>query len=175
MRRSLALAGSIALAGCAAAPRDIVLAGLDLNSPAVIAQASEGLPQQQRAALATFALLHWPESKAYCGRPVFKGAQQPRTIGEAIDKTLEFETALANKRIEETRPASGFERQAQHKQRLVDEFDLLTIERDMLVSAELPAAERERRARELDRKLADNRKARDKLAAVPAFIAGAAR
>lgn len=168
MRRSLALAGSIMLAGCAAAPRDVALAGLDLNDPAVIARVGQGLPQNQRAALATFALLHWPESKAYCGRPVFKGAAQPSTIGEAIDKTLEFETALARKRSEEKQAASAFEQRAHRKQGLVNEFEQMMIEREMLASAALSPAERSHRIRELDRQLADNRKARDRLAAVPA-------
>lgn len=174
MHRFLILTSSFMLTGCATAPRDVVLAGLDLNNPAVIARVSEGLTQQQRAALATFALLHWPESKAYCGRPVFKGASQPSTVGEAIDKTIEFETALARKRLEETQVGSVFERQAQLKRELVDQFDLLTIEREMLASAALSSVERDRRERELARQLADNRQARDRLSAVPAVAAGAA-
>lgn len=163
MRCLLVLAGSLALAGCAAAPRDIALAGLDLSSPAVIAQVSEGLPQKQRAALATFALLHWPESKAYCGRPVFKGAGQPNTVGEAIDKTIEFETALMRKRIEEKMPPSIFEQQTQYRRQLIDEFDQLTLERDMLTSRAMPAAEKESRIQEINRKLAENRETRDRL------------
>ena len=169
MRRILVLAVSLALAGCASAPRDIALAGLDLSNPAVIAQVSEGLPQKQRAALATFALLHWPESKAYCGRPVFKGAGQPNTVGEAIDKTIEFENALVRKRIEEKLPPSPFEQQLQYKRQLIDEFDLLTLERDMVASTDMPAAEKERRVQELNRKLAENRETRDRLSESPAI------
>lgn len=175
MRRSLLLAATVFLASCSAAPRDIALAGLDLGEPAVIAQISKDLPQRERAAFATYALLHWPESKAYCGRPMFKGADQPLTVGEAVDKTMHFETALARKRIEEKKQApSIFERQAQEKKRLVDEFDQLTLERDMLASAAIPASEKDRRTRELDRKLAENRKARESLAAVPALMTGSA-
>lgn len=168
MHRSLTLAGSFILAGCAAAPRDIAIAGLDLNSPAVIAQVGKGLPQEQRAALATFALLHWPESKAYCGRPVFKGDAQPRTVGEAIDKTLEFETALARKRIEEKQAGSVFEQRAQRERRLVDEYEQMLIEREMLASEALSPVDKRRRSQELDRRLADNREARNALARLPA-------
>ncbi len=175
MRRLVVLAGSLALAGCAAVPRDIALAGLDLNDPAVIARVSDGLPQAQRAAFATFALLHWPESKAYCGRPVFKGASQPKTVGEAVDKTMEFDTALARKRVEEQQPASIFEQQALHQEQLVEEFEQLTLERDMLVSEEMPKAEKEQRVRDLNRMLAKNREARDRIAAGPAIAKGAVR
>lgn len=175
MHRLLALTGSLVLAGCAAAPRDLTLDGLDLNSPAVIAQVSAGLPQNQRAAFATFALFHWPESKAYCGRSMFKGALQPDTVGEAIDKTMEFETALARKRTEEKRAGSGFEQLVARKQRLVNEFEQMMIEREMLASAGLSPEVRDRRAGELERRLADNREARDKLAAVPAVLTVAVR
>lgn len=169
MRHILTLTSCTLLAACAAAPRDIALAGLDLNNPSVIAQVSEGLPRKQRAALATYALLHWPQSKAYCGRPVFKGAAEPRTVGEAIDKTIEFDTALARKRIEEQRPPSIFERRARDHQRLVDEFEELTLEREMLATEELPPVEKQKRLEELDRKLADNRAVRNRSAAEPAL------
>lgn len=167
MRRLLVLTGSLALAGCTAAPRDLALAGLDLSNPAVIARVSKDLPQKQRAALATFALLHWPESRAYCGRPMFKGADQPDTVGEAIDKTIEFETSLARKRVEEKRPPSIFEQQAQYQRELVHEFEELTLEREMLNSTDLPAEDKRSRLQELDRRLANNRETRNRLTVAP--------
>lgn len=106
---------------------------------------------------------------------MFKGALQPDTVGEAIDKTMEFETALARKRTEEKRAGSGFEQLVARKQRLVNEFEQMMIEHEMLASAGLSPEVRDRRAGELERRLADNREARDKLAAVPAVLTVAVR
>lgn len=163
MRRWLALAGSALLAGCWNTPRDLALAGLDLGSPAVIAQLSKDLPQKERAAFATYALLHWPESKAYCGRPMFSGGGRPATVGEAVDRTLEFESSLARKRAAEKEAPSVFEQRARHKQNLVDEFDRLTIERDKLTSEPRISAESKQRIEALDKEMEANRAARNRL------------
>lgn len=171
MHRLLLLAATLGLAGCAEAPRDMLLAGLDLNDPAVVARLGQELPQRERAALATFALLHWPGSKAYCGQQMFKGAAPPSTIGEAIDRTIEFDDALARKRIEE-KQTTTFEQQARRKQQLVNEFDRLTLERDMLLSAGASSADDDGRLRELERQLAANRAARNEMTAVPALPIG---
>lgn len=168
-RPLLAFLGLMTLAACASSPRDLELAGLDLSSPAVIARLTQGLDQKDRAAFATYALLHWPESKAYCGRPMFADGARPATVGEAIERTRAFESALASKRAAERAPLPAFEQQAAYKKELVDEFDRLTLERDMLETSAIGAAERERQMKAIDRELAANRAARDKLLGVPAI------
>lgn len=174
MHRWLVLAGTMVLAGCAGAPRDLALAGLDLNDPTVVALASEGLPQKERAAFAVYALLHWPKSKAYCGRPMFSGSAQPATVGEAIASTMAFDAALARKRAAEGAAPSLFEQRSAQKKRLVDAFEDLTLQREMLASAPMSQAAREARMREIERELAENRVAREQLGDVPALFAGSA-
>lgn len=155
----------VALAGCATPARDVALAGANLADPAVLARLGEGLSEKERGALATYALLHWPGSKSYCGRPVFRDGRQPATVGEAVAKTLEFEQALADKRATEDSPTSQFEARAERDKQLADEMDWLTQERDMLATAQMPAAQLARETKAIEAKLDRVRLERRKLAA----------
>lgn len=159
-----------ALAACATPARERPLGELDLGDPAVLRQLGGELTQRERGALATYALLHWPKSTAYCGQPVFQGPQ-PRTIGEAVAKTIAFEDALAAKRAAEKAPPSALEQRLEEERRLVDSFDRLTLERDMLETSPLPTNERDRRLAALDRELDANRQARRRLGAMPPPLA----
>lgn len=161
------LIGLIAtLSACAVAPRDERVASLDLSDTKVLARLGKSLSVRERGALATYALLHWPGSKAFCGQPVFSGAQ-PQTIGEAIDKTLQFEGDLAAKRAAERAPLSPVEQRAAEERALIDEFDQLTLDHDMLITSDLPPKELASKLREIDRKMEANRIARRDLAARP--------
>lgn len=165
MRWMLVLAGVAVLVGCAAPPRDTLLLGHNLNDPRTIAALSEGLPQKERAAFATYALVHWPGSNAYCGRPDFGKDRLPATVGQAIDKTIGFERALEQKRLAERTPGNLFEQKAIEEKRLVDIFDQLTLDRDMLMSTPMPAAQKARKLEAINRQLDENRRARHELAA----------
>lgn len=164
--KSLVIGIGFALTACTTAPRDERIADLDLADSQVISRLGEHLSVRERGALATYALLHWPGSKAFCGQPVFRGPQ-PQTVGEAIEKTLEFEDDLASKRAAERAPRSPIEQREWEERTLIDEFDQLTLDRDMLTTSELPKAELTKRLKEIDRKMEENRRARRELAAKP--------
>lgn len=165
MLRIMCLVATGLLGACASPePRDALLAGKDLTNARVISALSNGLNPEDRAAFATYALIHWPGARAFCGRPMFSKAV-PATVGDAIAETTAFEDALNRKREEEKRPRSFFEQKAIDEKRLVDVFDQLTLDRDKLAGSDLPADEMAKRLKELDRKLDENRAARRALAA----------
>lgn len=157
---------ALVLAACATSPRNERIADLDLSDSQVLSRLGEHLSVRERGALATYALLHWPGSKAFCGQPVFRGPQ-PQTVGEAIEKTLEYESDLAAKRAAESAPRSPIEQREWEERTLIDEFDQLTLDRDMLTTSDLPKAELTKKLKEIDRKMEENRRARRELAAKP--------
>lgn len=166
-RACLALAGMCLLSACGTPPRDLRLAGLDLGQPAVLADLKQGLAPEERAALVSYAVFHWPGSKNYCGRPVFAHAVEPTTVGEAIDRTIAFETALTRKQMAETQPASLAARRTQRDQQLVDRFEELTLRRSMVLSRPGARAERARELKAIERQLESFRLARTKLGDLP--------
>lgn len=129
IRMMLSLASAAAVAGCAPAPRDIAIAGLDLGNPAVLTRLQQQLPLDDRGTLGTYALLHWPQSKFFCGEPI--GGQQPqaRTVGEAIDQTRAYDLALANKQAP-VATDRGAERRAQEAA-VINRLEQALLERDM--------------------------------------------
>ena len=160
MRRGgLVLLISLALAGCAKNQLDTPLAELDLADPSVIRELQSGLGERERAALATYALLHWPGSKAYCGQPLFRGPQ-PRTVSEAIEKTIGFQLALERKRAEETRPASSIEQRARRLRGLVVQFDEMEHQIAKTESSTLPKDEKRSQIATLRAAMDDNRRER---------------
>ena len=152
------------LAACGTPPRDVRLAGLDLSQPAVVADLKQGLAPQERAALISYAVFHWPGSKNYCGRPAFAQDVEPRTIGEAIDRTIAFEAALDRKRTAEAQPASLASRRAQQDRQLIDRFDDLTLRRDMILDRQGGQADRASELRKIEQQIESVRQERAKLA-----------
>ena len=90
-----------AVAGCAPSTRDTPLADLDLADGVTLAALQGALPPNDRALLGTYALLHWPKSRFYCGQPIGGRGPEPSTVGEAIDRTRTYEDALERTRAEE--------------------------------------------------------------------------
>ena len=158
------LAVSLLLGGCAVPARDVELAGLDLNDRQVLRSLGQGLKERERGALATYALLHWPGSKSYCGQPAFNRAHQPATVGEAIAVTLAFDQRLAAKRSAERSADTPRERQVARERQLVDAFDQLTLDRDRLQASALEPGAKARRLQVIDEELEANRQSRRALA-----------
>jgi len=158
----LVLYAALALSGCASPPRERSLVGLDLADPAVIGELQDDLPTRERAALATYALLHWEGSKAYCGQPMFRGPQ-PATIGEAIDKTITFEDDLAAKRAAEREPKSALELRVEKQRQLVDRFEELSLEITQLEDSPTTQRQKSVRLTELRKELTKNRRERAEL------------
>lgn len=158
MVRTFFLSIALSLAGCAlSTPHDISLGNKNLNDPSVVAELSRGLTPEERGAFATYALVHWPFSKSYCGGPVFS-ERLARTVGEAIAETQRFEADLARKRFLEKTP-DIHEQRLIAEQKLADEFDRLTLERDMLAISPVSPSVRRDRAKEIEEKMAENRAA----------------
>ena len=128
-----------------------------------MADLKQGLAPDERAALVSYAVFHWPGSNNYCGRPVFAQAVEPNTIGEAIDRTIAFETALTRKQMAEEQPATLAVRRAQRNQQLVDRFEELTLRRNMILGRTGRQAERESELRTIERDLDLVRQERAKL------------
>ena len=166
-RACLVIAGVFLLSACGTPPRDVRLAGLDLGEPTVLAELKQGLAPDQRAALTSYAVFHWPGSKNYCGRPVFAQVVEPKTVGEAIDRTIAFEAALDRKRTVEAQPASPATERAQQDRQLIDRFDDLTLRRDMILGRQGGQADRASELRKIEQQIEFVRQERAKLAKPP--------
>lgn len=134
MIRAIVAAPAMAvLAACNAPTSDMPLAGLDLNDARVVSEIARQLPDGERAAFTTYALLHWPGSKNYCGRPAWQADRAADTVGEAVARTLRFEADLARTRqASQAGPASSGERLREKRTALTDQIEQLVLERDAL-------------------------------------------
>jgi sirohydrochlorin ferrochelatase len=126
------------LSACAPAVRDIEIAKLDLADGRTLAQLQQKLPLDERAALGTYALLHWPQSKFYCGRPIGGQGSVATTVGEAIDQTRAYEASLALARASASTNAALAIRSEETG--LITRIEQLVLERDMLFAQAGPAA-----------------------------------
>lgn len=125
---------------CAADGRATALQGLDLGDRATLRAIQEQIPRDQRGALATYALLHWPQSKFYCGRPVGPSGTVPRTVGDAIDMTLAFESDRERALAATRAPANAFDRLVERKQETITRIETLVLQRDMVRAKLGPSA-----------------------------------
>jgi hypothetical protein len=133
IRAIMAASTMAAIASCNASVGDMPLAGLDLNDAGVVGQIARQLPDRERTAFKTYALLHWPGSKTYCGRPIAPSARVASTVGEAITQTLEFEAELAATRLaSQAEPASDADRLRERRTDLTDRIENLVLKRDAL-------------------------------------------
>jgi hypothetical protein len=141
-----------AVAGCAPATRDTPLANLDLADGVTLASLQGDLPPNDRALLGTYALLHWPKSRFYCGQPIGGRGPEPSTVGEAIDQTRAYEAALertqARERVVQTSNIAREEETA-----LITRIEQLVYERDMLYARMGPAAATTPRGEEIKKRL----------------------
>jgi hypothetical protein len=133
IRAIMAASTMAAIASCNASVGDMPLAGLDLNDAGVVGKIARQLPDRERTAFKTYALLHWPGSKTYCGRPIAASAHVASTVGEAVTQTLEFEADLAKTRqASQAEPASDADRLRERRMRLTDRIESLVLKRDAL-------------------------------------------
>ena len=82
------------LRGCWTPLGNIPLDG-DLADGTTLTTLQEELPPHERAALGTYALLHWLKSKFYYREPIGDGQAVAATVGEPIEQTLVYEANLA--------------------------------------------------------------------------------
>lgn len=142
------------LASCGQDVRDTPLAGLDLNDRALVASLRERLAPDDRAPFATYALLHWPGSRLYCGSPPNDGAgREPETIGEAIEVTLAREEELEKARAAAVEPQTDFDHQRALETRAIDRVEELVLKRDMLATRLGPDASKSPEWKRLKRML----------------------
>lgn len=140
-----------ALNGCAPAVTDTPLADLDLADGKTLVALQNALPADDRAALGTYALLHWPRSRFYCGEPIGGSARVAKTVGEAIAVTRAYEKRLADLQTRESATA-GVQRQTAERT-LINRMDQLALDRDALYSMKGPAAASSARAAQIERDL----------------------
>lgn len=140
-----------ALGACAPAARDVSIIGLDLADGTTLASLQDALPVDDRAALGTYALLHWPKSKFYCGEPIGGRDTPAATVGEAIAQTKAYEAKLAaaqaQTRNSPTSPARAEEAA------LITRMEQIVFERDMLYARMGRAADTTPRGVEMTRQL----------------------
>lgn len=142
------------LASCGQDVRDTPLAGLDLNDRTLVASLRERLAPDDRAPFATYALLHWPGSKLFCGSPPNDSTgREPETIGEAIEVTLAREEKLEKARTAAAEPQSALDHQQALETRAIDRVEELTLERDMLATSLGPNTSKSPEWQRLKRKL----------------------
>lgn len=138
MRAMLIALVAAAVGGCTPAPRDISLTGLNLADNKTLSAIQARLTADDRAALGTYALLHWPQSKFYCGEPIGGQASAAATIGEAIDQTRAYEEALERVQAK-ARMTAALAKQSEERA-LIAKLERVIFERDRLFSRLGPAA-----------------------------------
>jgi hypothetical protein len=144
IRAIMAAAVMAAIASCSAPIGDMPLTGLDLNDSRVVRKIARQLPDRERTAFTTYALLHWPDSKNYCGRPIGQSGRVASTVGEAVAQTLRFEADLeATRQASRAGPASRMDSLRERRTLLTDQIEQLVLKRDVLyarLGAEAPAS-----------------------------------
>lgn len=156
-----------ALAGCAPSARDVSLAGLDLADGATLAKLQKALPLDDRAALGTYALLHWPQSAFYCGQPIGGRTAAAATVGEAIEQTRAYERALELAQAKEPPAVASAARIEETA--LVTRIEQLVYERDQLYGRVGPGAHQTRQAREINKRMAALRSELEQLRGARSF------
>lgn len=141
-----------AVAGCAPSTRDTPLAELDLADGVTLATLQGDLPPNDRALLGTYALLHWPKSRFYCGQPIGGRGSAPSTVGEAIDQTRAYEAALERTQAKE-RVVQNSNIAREDETALITRIEHLVYERDMLYGRMGPAAATTPRGAEIKKSL----------------------
>jgi hypothetical protein len=90
MLRNLLLLSTLLLAACEDDVRDRRLTEVDLSNMESVHQLARDLGPTDGGALITYAAIHAPGSTHFCGeRLVDTRGEEPKTIGAAIDLTLE--------------------------------------------------------------------------------------
>jgi hypothetical protein len=140
------------LAGCSTPPRDISIEGLNLADGTTLIALQNALPADDRAALGTYALLHWPKSKFYCGEPIGGRQALAATVGEAIDQTRAYEVKLAREQAN-ARTTAALSNKAEETM-LINRMEQLVFERDMLYGRMGPAADASPDGRDIKQRLA---------------------
>ncbi len=143
-----------AIASCVAPVGDTPLAGLDLNDSRVVSKIARQLPDDERVAFTTYAVLHWPGSKNYCGRPIGQSHGSATTVGQAVTQTLQSEADMA-KALQELNkgPPSEIEGMLEQQALLTDRIEGLVQKRDMLYVRLGAAARTSADARLLEREM----------------------
>ena len=131
----LGLAIATTFAGCSPDVRERPLVEVDLANSRAVAAIGRHLGVRERTAFTTYALVHWPGSKFYCGSPLRLSASPPRTVGEAIESTLRFEERLAARRSEERDEKTRSVRLEKQDRKLIDRYEALLLKRQMLATA----------------------------------------
>lgn len=152
MRAVMIVILASSLGACAPGVRDIAIAELDLADGKTLAELQQALPPDDRAALGTYALLHWPRSKFYCGQPIGGQGGVAATVGEAIDQTRAYEASLALAEAA-TRTNAALADRAEETG-LITRIEQLVLERDMLFGQLGPAARSNPRMLQIENDLA---------------------
>jgi hypothetical protein len=129
-------------AACAQDVRDQPIAGLALNDMRVLEELGQTLTREERAALATYSIAHWPDAPGYCGEVLAnKQGQTPQTIGEAITMTQAREAERAERLAAAALPKTPIDKLLAEKHQLTGQQEQLYIQMELLESAHGAAAQ----------------------------------
>lgn len=125
------VAASVSCATCSPDVRDRDLSTIDLADAVAVATIGRQLDSRDRTAFITYALVHWPGSKSYCGRAVAHKSRPAQTVGDAVATTLAFESQLA------ITPQAAARRlkipdQIEENRLLIDRYEALLLQKQML-------------------------------------------
>lgn len=133
MRVLLLAFSALALSACSADVRERSLADVDLGNMEVVQALGTELSQDERAALATYVVAHWPRSAAFCGEVlVDENGQQPTTIGEAIVMTKWREKERERRLARAARPRTPMEQLLDRRDFLIGQQDQLFSQKELL-------------------------------------------
>lgn len=120
----------VLLGSCAPAPRDIVLADIDLGDMQAVQSIRNRLGAEEARAFASFVVRHHLKSANFCGQPLLgANGRVPETVGEAID--------LAAQRDAMERAALLAAQAPKHPRQLAKEaWDNLIRDRDIKIDAQ---------------------------------------
>lgn len=118
------------LSGCSPEVRDIALADVDLRDMNAISSIRAQLDPQDSIAFANYVVRHHRAAASFCGQPLIGvGGNEPATIGEAVDLSIERDKAERLAALEALKP--------KHPSQIAkDEWDTLIRTRDILMDSQ---------------------------------------
>lgn len=118
------------LAGCSSDARDMALAEVDLRDMVIVTEIRSRLSPQDGIAFANYIARHHSQAANFCGQPLIGiGGNEPATVGEAVDLSIERDKAERLALIEAQKPKHP-------RQVAKEEWDSLVIARDINVDSQ---------------------------------------
>jgi hypothetical protein len=164
IRSTLFAYACFAIVGCSGDARSLPLNSIDLSDMRSISTLRNELSASDGAALAEFAVNHFASSTRFCGKPlVNEQGLAPRTVGEAIDLTMNRAAEERLAKLEAKRPRTPQELVGREWNRLTGERDLILVNQSRLTFKHGGSARRLKEWSDLESRLLETNERLSKL------------